>query len=54
VEDGRTRIELDPFRGLAAADRIALDELAERLARFVEPLEPAVYARYRRWRKDDA
>ncbi|HET9085088.1 MAG TPA: winged helix DNA-binding domain-containing protein [Candidatus Limnocylindrales bacterium] len=54
VEDGRTRLELEPFRRLAVADRIALDELAERLARFVEPLEPAVYARYRRWRKDDA
>ena len=54
AEDGRTRLDLEPFRRLAPADRIALEELAERLARFVEPLEPAVYARYRRWRKDDA
>jgi hypothetical protein len=54
VEAGRTRIELEPFRRLATADRVALDELAQRLARFVEPLEPTVYARYRRWRKDEA
>ena len=39
---------------LKSPDRIVLEELADRLARFVEPLEPSVYARYRRWRKDDA
>jgi winged helix DNA-binding protein len=55
VADGaRTRIELEPFRRLATSDRTVLEELADRLARFVEPLEPSVYARYRRWRKDDA
>ena len=54
VDGARTRIELEPFRRLATPDRIVLDELADRLARFVEPLEPSVYARYRRWRKDDA
>ncbi len=54
MQGGRTRIDLEPFRRLAAVDRHALDELAERLARFVEPREPAVYARYRRWRNDDA
>jgi len=54
VDGARTRIELEPFRRLATPDRIVLEELADRLARFVEPLEPSVYARYRRWRKDDA
>ncbi|HET8786459.1 MAG TPA: winged helix DNA-binding domain-containing protein [Candidatus Limnocylindrales bacterium] len=54
VEDGTTRIELEPFRRLAARDRQALEELADRLARFVEPHEPDVYARYRRWRKLEA
>lgn len=54
VDLGRTRIELEPFRRLDRADHDALERLAEGLARFVEPLEPAVYARYRRWRKDDA
>jgi hypothetical protein len=50
VEGGRTRIELEPFRRLAASDRRALEELGDRLARFVEPHEPAVYSRYQRWR----
>ncbi|MFL5686357.1 MAG: winged helix DNA-binding domain-containing protein [Chloroflexota bacterium] len=54
AEDGRTRIELEPFRRLSAPDRVALEEVADRLARFVAPIEPAVYARYKRWRKDDA
>jgi len=55
VADGRpTTIEIEPFRRLAARDRVALEQLAERLARFVEPKEPTVYARYHRWRKDDA
>ena len=52
-DGGTTRIELEPFRRLARADRSALEELGNRLARFVEPHEPNVYARYRRWRKDD-
>jgi Winged helix DNA-binding domain len=49
----RTRIELEPFRRLAAQDRRALEALADRLARFVEPYEPRVYARYQRWRTDE-
>ena len=47
---GRTRIALEPFRRLRAAHRRALENDAERLAAFVEPLEPTVYARYRRTR----
>jgi hypothetical protein len=54
ADGGTTRIELEPFRRLTASDRIALEELGDRLARFVEPHEPAVYARYQRWRRDDA
>ena len=54
ADGGRTRIELEPFRLLARSDRAALEELAERLAHFVEPHEPNVYSRYQRWRKDDA
>lgn len=50
VDGGRTRIELEPFHRLAASDRTALEELGDRLARFVEPHEPAVYSRYQRWR----
>ena len=46
-EGGRTHIELEPFRPLAAADRAALRAEGERLAGFLEPLEPRVYARYR-------
>jgi hypothetical protein len=52
AEGERTRIELEPFRRLRAADRRALEELADRLAAFVEPHEPNVYARYQRWRTD--
>jgi hypothetical protein len=52
AEGGRTRIELEPFHRLRAADRRALEELAARLAAFVEPHEPNVYARYQRWRTD--
>ena len=50
-ERGRTRIELEPFRRLAASDRQTLEELGDQLARFVEPHEPNVYSRYQRWRK---
>ena len=51
AEGGRTRVELEPFRRLAAEDRAALEELGEGLARFVEPHEPTVYSRYQRWRR---
>jgi hypothetical protein len=51
-DGGNTRIELEPFRRLAAADRRSLEALADRLAAFVEPHEPNVYARYQRWRTD--
>ena len=48
---GRTRIAIEPFRPpLRQADMRALEGEGERLAAFVEPLEPAVYSRYRRWR----
>lgn len=53
VEGGRTRIELEPFRPLSRADRRGLETLGDRLARFVEPHEPRVYARYQRWRRDE-
>jgi len=46
-DGARTRIVLEPFRPLHPRDRQALEEEAERLAAFVEPLEPRVYARYR-------
>ena len=52
AEGGRTRIELEPFRRLRAADRRMLERLADRLAAFIEPHEPNVYARYQRWRTD--
>jgi hypothetical protein len=44
---GRCRIELEPFGRLAVAARRAIDVEAERLAAFLEPLEPTVYRRYR-------
>jgi hypothetical protein len=48
---GRTRIVIEPFRPpLRHADARALEREGERLAAVVEPLEPAVYARYERWR----
>ncbi|HEU0244728.1 MAG TPA: winged helix DNA-binding domain-containing protein [Candidatus Limnocylindrales bacterium] len=47
AEHGRTRIELEPFRELAAGTRHALEREAEALAAFVEPHEPDVYRRYR-------
>jgi hypothetical protein len=53
TERERTRVELEPFRRLAARDRKALETLGDRLATFVEPHEPRVYARYQRWRTDE-
>jgi len=47
---GRTRIVIEPFRPLDPEARRALEREGERLAAFVEPLEPTVYARYQRWR----
>jgi hypothetical protein len=46
-EGGRTRIELEPFRPITTSDRTALETEGERLATFLEPLEPRVYGRYR-------
>ena len=46
-ERGRTHIELEPFRPLRATDRRALEREGERLAAWLEPLEPRAYARYR-------
>lgn len=43
----RCRIELEPFRRLTAASKRDLVREAERLAAFLEPLEPTVYGRYR-------
>lgn len=43
----RSRIELEPFRRLTAATKRDLIPEAERLAAFLEPLEPTVYGRYR-------
>ena len=47
---GRTRVVLEPFRRLGRSDRQALESEGDRLAAFVEPLEPRVYGRYRRSR----
>ena len=46
-DGGRTRIALEPFGRLSRATRQALEDEAARLAAFYEPLEPALYARYR-------
>jgi hypothetical protein len=51
VAGGRTRIVIEPFRPpLGRAEARALEQDAGRLAALVAPLEPAVYARYQRWR----
>jgi len=47
---GRTHIAIEPFRPIPASAMTALRDEAEALAAFVEPHEPLVYARYRRWR----
>jgi hypothetical protein len=49
-EQDRTRIEIDPFRPIPRAAARALEGAGERLAAFVAPHEPEVYARYRHWR----
>jgi hypothetical protein len=43
----RCRIELEPFARLSTAALRSLTREAERLAAFLEPLEPDVYRRYR-------
>lgn len=47
---GRTRIAIEPFRPIPTTARRALEAEADRLAAFVEPIEPGVYGRYQRWR----
>lgn len=47
---GRTRIAIEPFRPLRLSTQRALEAEGERPAAFVEPCEPGVYGRYRRWR----
>lgn len=47
---GRTQIAIEPFRPVDRATHRALEAEAAGMAAFVQPLEPAVYARYRRWR----
>ncbi|MBA2382749.1 MAG: winged helix DNA-binding domain-containing protein [Chloroflexi bacterium] len=47
---GRCRIELEPFGRLAPGAMPELAREAERLAAFLEPLDPNVYRRYRRSR----
>jgi hypothetical protein len=47
LDGGRTRVVLEPFGRLEQDDLQALEAEAERLARFVEPHEPRVFARYR-------
>jgi hypothetical protein len=47
-DGARTRIELEPFEPIPKAVRRALDDEAERLRAFYEPIEPRVFSRYRR------
>jgi hypothetical protein len=49
-DGGESRIVLEPFGRLRAADRRALEREGERLAAFVGPVEPGVFGRYRRSR----
>ena len=51
---GRTEIICSAFARLPRDVRGELDAQAETLARFVEPHEPEVYRRYRRWWADIA
>ena len=46
-EGTATRIVLEPFEPIPKAARRDLDEEAERLRAFYEPIEPRVFARYR-------
>ena len=47
---GRTHIAIEPFRPIPASATTALRDEADALAAFVEPYEPLVYSRNRRWR----
>jgi hypothetical protein len=49
-EGRKTRIEIEPFRPIPRAAARDLEAAGARLAAFVAPHEPEVYARYRRWR----
>jgi hypothetical protein len=49
-EGRRTRIEIEPFHPIPRAAARDLEAAGARLAAFVAPHEPEVYARYRRWR----
>ena len=44
---GRCRIDIEPFEAVVSPVRRTLVAEAERLAAFLEPLEPTVYGRYR-------
>ena len=46
--DGRSKVTALPFEPLAPGDAADVAAEAERLARFLDPVEPAVYARYAR------
>ena len=50
ADGGRTHIAIEPFQPIPAPTMTALRDEADALAAFVEPHEPLVYARYRRWR----
>ena len=53
VLDGRSRVTPLPFEPLGAAVDEEVAEEARRLEQFIEPLEPAVYARYANiWLRD--
>lgn len=47
---GRTHIAIEPLRPIPRSAMAALRDEADALAAFVEPHEPLVYSRYRRWR----
>ena len=46
-DGARTRVAMEPFGRLSKAVRTALDDEADRLRAFYEPIEPRVFARYR-------
>ena len=53
--DGRSRVTALPFEPLAPADADQVDGEGERLARFLDPLEPSVFSRYAKtWLKEPA